>query len=45
MDTTRGISARLRDYLRGQTNIDFAVILLAFAVVVYVGYETVGRGR
>jgi hypothetical protein len=41
----KGISARLRNYLSGQTKIDFAVIILAFAVVVYVGYETVGKAH
>jgi len=45
MDGIKVISARLRNYFRGQTKTDFAVILLAFAVVVYVGYETVGRGH
>jgi hypothetical protein len=45
MDRIKVISARLRNYLSGQTKTDFAVILLAFAVVVYVGYETIGKGH
>jgi len=45
MDGIKVISARLRNYLRGQTKTDFAVILLAFAVVVYVGFETIGKGH
>jgi hypothetical protein len=42
MDRIRGISVRLREYYRGQTKVDVAMILLAFVVVVYVGYKTIG---
>jgi hypothetical protein len=44
MDRINRISARLRECFRGQTKIDFAMILLASAVVVYVGCQTIGKG-
>jgi hypothetical protein len=33
----------MREFCRGQTKTDFAMIVLAFAVVVYVGYKTIGQ--
>ena len=45
MEGIKSLSAKLCYYFRGQTKTDFAVILLAFAVVVYVGYETIGRAH
>jgi hypothetical protein len=43
MDRIRRISVRLHEFRFGQTKTDFAMIVLAFAVVVYVGYETIGK--
>ena len=42
MDRIRGISVRLREYQRGQTMTEYALILAAVAVVVFVGYQTMG---
>ena len=43
MDRIRAISIRLREFYRGQTKTDFVMVVLAFAVVVYVGYQTIGK--
>jgi len=34
--------ARVREYNRGQTMAEYALILAAVAVVVFVGYQTMG---
>lgn len=45
MDGTSAISVRLREYYRGQSKTDFAMILLAVTVVAYVAYKTIGNGH
>jgi Flp pilus assembly pilin Flp len=42
MDMIRGIAVRLREYQRGQTMTEYALILSAVAVVVFIGYQTMG---
>ena len=42
MDQIRGIFIRLSEYRRGQTMTEYALILAAVAVVVFVGYQTMG---
>jgi hypothetical protein len=42
MNRITGISTNLRHYFRGQSGLDFTAILLAVAVTVFVGYETLG---
>jgi Flp pilus assembly pilin Flp len=42
MDQIRGIFIRLHEYQRGQTMTEYALILSAVAVVVFVGYQTMG---
>jgi Flp pilus assembly pilin Flp len=42
MDQIRGIFVKLGEYRRGQTMTEYALILSAVAVVVFVGYQTMG---
>jgi Flp pilus assembly pilin Flp len=42
MDQIRGIFVKVREYQRGQTMTEYALILAAVAVVVFVGYQTMG---
>ena len=42
MDQIRGIFIRLSEYRRGQTMTEYALILSAVAVVVFIGYQTMG---
>jgi len=42
MDEVRRIFVRLREYQRGQTMTEYALILSAVAVVVFIGYQTMG---
>jgi len=42
MDQIRGIFVKVREYQRGQTMTEYALILSAVAVVVFVGYQTMG---
>jgi Flp pilus assembly pilin Flp len=42
MGQIKGIIASLRGYRRGQTMTEYALILSAVAVVVFVGYQTMG---
>ncbi len=42
MDKITRLSAKLREYQRGQTMAEYALILTAVAVVVFVGYQTMG---
>jgi len=42
MDQVWGIFVRVREYQRGQTMTEYALILSAVAVVVFVGYQTMG---
>jgi Flp pilus assembly pilin Flp len=42
MDQIRGIFVRLSEYQRGQTMTEYALILSAVAVVVFIGYQTMG---
>jgi Flp pilus assembly pilin Flp len=42
MDQIRGIFMKLREYQRGQTMTEYALILAAIAVVCIVGYNLVG---
>ena len=42
MDQIRGILVRLSEYQRGQTMTEYALILSAVAVVVFIGYQTMG---
>jgi Flp pilus assembly pilin Flp len=43
MDLARGLYAKLSGLKRGQTMTEYALILSAVAVVVFVGYETMGN--
>ena len=38
----RNYLIRIREYSRGQTMTEYALILAAIAVVVYAGYQTLG---
>jgi len=42
MNTIRKLHVRLDSFTRGQTMAEYALILAAVAVVVYVGYQTMG---
>jgi Flp pilus assembly pilin Flp len=42
MDQIRGIFVKVHEYQRGQTMTEYALILAAVAVVVFVGYQTMG---
>ncbi|MGA3229527.1 MAG: Flp family type IVb pilin [Candidatus Binatus sp.] len=42
MDTITEMFVKMREYQRGQTMTEYALILAAVAVVVFIGYETMG---
>ena len=42
MDKITGLFVKVREYQRGQTMSEYALILAAVAVVVFVGYQTMG---
>jgi Flp pilus assembly pilin Flp len=42
MDLIRKLYVRTDEYARGQTMTEYALILAAVAVVVYLGYQTMG---
>ena len=42
MDQIRGIFVKVREYQSGQTMTEYALILAAVAVVVFVGYQAMG---
>ena len=42
MDQIRGILVKVREYQRGQTMTEYALILSAVAVVVFIGYQAMG---
>jgi len=42
MDKIKGMFVKVREYQRGQTMAEYALILAAVAVVVFVGYQTMG---
>jgi Flp pilus assembly pilin Flp len=42
MDTIRKLYAKADSFARGQTMAEYALILAAVAVVVYLGYQTMG---
>jgi Flp pilus assembly pilin Flp len=42
MDTIRKFAVKIREFPRGQTMTEYALILAAVAVVVFVGYQTMG---
>ena len=42
METVTKLVARVREYQRGQTMAEYALILAAVAVVVFVGYQLMG---
>ena len=42
MNAVRKFVVRVREYNRGQTMAEYALILAAVAVVVFVGYQTMG---
>ena len=42
MDKITGMFVKVREYQRGQTMTEYALILSAVAVVVFVGYQTMG---
>ena len=42
MDKITGLFVKVREYRRGQTMTEYALILSAVAVVVFVGYQTMG---
>ena len=42
MDKITGLFVKVREYHRGQTMTEYALILSAVAVVVFVGYQTMG---
>ena len=42
MDFINRIAVKAREWHRGQTMTEYALILSAVAVVVYVGYQTMG---
>ncbi len=42
MDTITEMFVKMREYQRGQTMTEYALILAAVAVVVYVAYQTMG---
>ena len=42
MDKITGLLVKVREYQRGQTMTEYALILSAVAVVVFIGYQTMG---
>ncbi len=42
MDKITRLFVKVREYQRGQTMAEYALILAAVAVVVFVGYQTMG---
>jgi Flp pilus assembly pilin Flp len=42
MDKINGLIAKVREYQRGQTMAEYALILAAVAVVVFIGYQLMG---
>jgi len=42
MDKIAGLIVKVREYQRGQTMAEYALILAAVAVVVFAGYQTMG---
>ena len=42
MDKIIGAFVKVREYQKGQTMAEYALILAAVAVVVFVGYQTMG---
>jgi len=42
MEKITGLFVKVREYQRGQTMTEYALILSAVAVVVFVGYQTMG---
>ena len=42
MDKITGLLVKVREYQRGQTMTEYALILGAVAVVVYAGYQSLG---
>jgi Flp pilus assembly pilin Flp len=42
MDMIRELYVKVREYQRGQTMTEYALILAAVAVVVFVGYQAMG---
>jgi Flp pilus assembly pilin Flp len=42
MDKIANILVKMREYQRGQTMAEYALIMAAVAVVVFVGYQTMG---
>ncbi len=42
MDKIAGMLVEMREYQRGQTMAEYALILAAVAVVVFAGYQTMG---
>jgi Flp pilus assembly pilin Flp len=42
MDKIYGLIVKVREYQRGQTMAEYALILSAVAVVVFIGYEVMG---
>ncbi len=42
MDTITRMLVKVREYQRGQTMAEYALIMAAVAVVVFVGYQTMG---
>ena len=42
MDKITGLFVKVREYQRGQTMTEYALILSAVAVVVFIGYQTMG---
>lgn len=42
MDKIAGMFVKVREYQRGQTMAEYALILAAVAVVVFIGYQLMG---
>jgi Flp pilus assembly pilin Flp len=42
MDKITGLFVKVREYQRGQTMAEYALILAAVAVVVFIGYQLMG---
>ena len=42
MDTIKRAYVKVREYQRGQTMAEYALIMAAVAVVVFAGYQTMG---
>ena len=42
MDKIKGMLVKIREYERGQTMAEYALILAAVAVVVFIGYQLMG---